>query len=390
MAWRDNLRPASFRGIPFAVDGTSLSFGRRQARHEYPQRDIPYIEDMGRKAREYRIEAIIIGADYMSGRDRLIKAIEEAGPGQLVHPYHGTMQVTAAPDVQLTESTREGGMARFSITFIEAGQQDLPDASTDTESVLTDQYLSTENAIADDFAEKFSVDGAVDFVVQDGLDSINNLLTLPSMSLGSLPLLRANPLSPLTALLPENLLASLGNPGGLALGVLAMVRAATDITSLFNFSLPTLSTSISTPSRLAQADNRVAINNLVLQAATSRRIVDLASSAPATLDDARAARAEIVSRADTVLLDPTTGQHAADAIVQLRTDAVRHFSRQTADLPRLVSVTNQATLPAIVVAYDFYGDDWAAAVADDDLVIRNRIRHPGFVSAGQALQLLAS
>jgi prophage DNA circulation protein len=389
MAWRDNLRPATFRGIPFKVDVSSLTAGRRLARHEYPQRDTPYLEDMGRKAREYKVDAFIVGADYMAGRDQLLKAIEEAGPGQLVHPYHGTQQVTVSGEAQLTESTREGGMAKFSIVFVEAGRQEEPQTVTDTEAVLNDQYTASETSFADDFAGQFSVKGKADFVVQDALDSTNKLLAMPAMALGNLSYLRANPLSALTAMLPENLSTSLGNPRSLALGILALVRGVKNVMSLFDFGLPPLGTSAATPSRQAQSGNRLALASLVQQAATARRIVDLGSSQPSTLDDARAARAEIVQRADAVLLATNTGQRAADAVVQLRTNAVLHFSRQTADLPRLVIVTPRAVLPAIVVAHDFYGDDWQSAGRDVDLIARNRVRHPGFVPAGQPLQLIS-
>lgn len=144
MAWRDNLRQASFRGVKFNVDSSGLSIGRRIARHEYPQRDIPYPEDMGRRAREYKVEAFVLGDpagdnDYMVPRDALIEAIEKAGPGQLVHPYYGTVAVTVFGEVTLSESTREGGMAKFTITFLEAGKQEEPKTSDDTEAKLAEQ-----------------------------------------------------------------------------------------------------------------------------------------------------------------------------------------------------------------------------------------------------------
>lgn len=76
MAWRDELRPASFRGVSFYVEGGTLTFGRRLAIHEYPQREKPYVEDLGKKARVYRLEAFVLGPDYMKDRDALIDALE--------------------------------------------------------------------------------------------------------------------------------------------------------------------------------------------------------------------------------------------------------------------------------------------------------------------------
>ena len=72
---------------------------------------------MGRRAREYSIEAFVLGSDYMRARDALLEAIEAPGAGQLVHPWHGTVNVTVAA-ASLNESTERGGMAVFSLTFV--------------------------------------------------------------------------------------------------------------------------------------------------------------------------------------------------------------------------------------------------------------------------------
>lgn len=388
MAWRDELRTASFRGVLFHVDQGTIIAGRRLARHEYPQRDIPYLEDMGRKAREYKVEAYLIGPDYMAARDELLTAIEKSGPGLLVHPWHGTLNVTVS-DCQLTESTQHGGLVRFALTFIEAGQQIEPNTTIDTEGMLDAQYLQCDTDFATDFADGFGIDGLPEFAVQDALGAMSALLELPTMALGEVGWVTSNPLSALNALLPQNLLASLRSPLALADGVLKLIRAADSVTSLFSYQLPTVSSTYYTPTRAVQNTNRDAIVGLVQQAATARRIVDLAKSAPVTIDDARIARSEIVQRADTVLLNETTGQRAAEAILQLRTDAVAHFMRIQPSLPQLATVTPQAVRPALVLAHEIHGDSYLAAGREAELLGRNRVRHPGFVPAGQPLEFVA-
>lgn len=42
------------------------------------------------------------------------------------------------------------------------------------------------------------------------------------------------------------------------------------------------------------------------------------------------------------------------------------------------------TMPALLIAHRVYGDARRA----DDIVSRNRIAHPGFVSGGQVLEVL--
>jgi prophage DNA circulation protein len=387
MAWRDELRKASFRGVSFNVDSAALNVGRRLARHEYPQRDVPSFEDMGRKAREYKVDAYILGPDYMAGRDALLDAVEQAGAGQLVHPYHGTLQVTVS-ECDLSESTQHGGLVNFTITFIEAGRQQEPKSEDDTQTYLLRAIDASDDAYAADFTDKFNVGGLPEYVSTDASANIDNLLAMPGMSLGNLAWVRSDPTSVLNALLPENRLAALADPLSLARGVLNLLHNVIDITSLLSYSLPASGTS-SIPGRLALNSNRAAFANLVLAAAVTRQIGDLAQGGAQTVDDARIARAQIVSLSDSVLLNDATGQRTADSIVQVRTESVAHFAVVTPTLPRLVSITPQAVRPAVVAVHDFYGDDWFAAGREDELIVRNHIRHPGFVPAGYPLQVVA-
>ena len=68
MAWIDNYRQASFRNISFYVPSHEAAGGRRTVVHEFPNSDIPYAQDMGGKAKRFRIEARIYGEDYIIGR----------------------------------------------------------------------------------------------------------------------------------------------------------------------------------------------------------------------------------------------------------------------------------------------------------------------------------
>lgn len=124
-AWRERLRPASFRGAQFHVEAVARASGRRIVVHEFPKRDLPYSEDMGRRALKFPITGYIItppGApvDYTIARDRLIAALEEEGEASLIHPTMGEFKVVC--DQYSTTETRErGGMCIFEMLFYEAG-----------------------------------------------------------------------------------------------------------------------------------------------------------------------------------------------------------------------------------------------------------------------------
>lgn len=120
MGWRENLRPASFRGVRFHIDSRSFTTGRRIHNHEYPKRDQNYPEDMGRATRKWSVDAYVVGDDYMGRRNALIAACERLGPGQY-SDFWGRSGSAVCESCDLEEEQHEGRMCRFRLTFINAG-----------------------------------------------------------------------------------------------------------------------------------------------------------------------------------------------------------------------------------------------------------------------------
>lgn len=127
-----NLLPASFRGVPFAVQADNLGVGRRIALHQYPGKDTPFPEDMGREARVFQFRGFIVEGDVVFGggpiqlqRLLLLAAFEKKGPGLLTHPTLGILNVVF----------RKGGVSQeidasrrsaIDAEFVEAGKQSFP------------------------------------------------------------------------------------------------------------------------------------------------------------------------------------------------------------------------------------------------------------------------
>ena len=78
----ENLRPASFRGVAFEVESHSESGGRRVELHEYPLRDTPYAEDLGKKAGKWQIEAFLVNgkSGYAERRDKTCDLVDCCPP----------------------------------------------------------------------------------------------------------------------------------------------------------------------------------------------------------------------------------------------------------------------------------------------------------------------
>ncbi|HDD9959060.1 TPA: DUF2313 domain-containing protein [Escherichia coli] len=173
--WRDRLQDASFRGVPFKVEEESAGTGRRVETHEYPNRDKPYTEDLGKITFRPSITAYVVGDDCFDQRDRLIDALNKPGPGTLVHPTYGELKVCVDGEVRVSTSKSEGRIVRFDLKFVEAGELSYPTSGAATAQTLMSSCSALDDCISDSF-RGFSIDGVADFVQNDVVGNVSTML----------------------------------------------------------------------------------------------------------------------------------------------------------------------------------------------------------------------
>jgi prophage DNA circulation protein len=137
--WRNRMRPASFAGAKFHVEQQSRSSGMRTVVHEYPKRNDPYSEIMGKHAVRYQVTGYVIGPNYHLEKEQLIAVLERPEAGQLVDPYLPAQPLMCVCERYSVSETREkGGFCTFDMSFVELGKAaNVP--ITNTASVLNNQ-----------------------------------------------------------------------------------------------------------------------------------------------------------------------------------------------------------------------------------------------------------
>ena len=156
--WRADLQPARFRRAYFHVEANGIESGRRIVVHEFPKKNLPYSEDMGRRAFEFTVRGYCIqyphdidpneyaestmGSqlyrhDYRIARDLLADELNSGEPGTLYLPtMKGREVIVICPRYRLTEEDRSGGYCTFDMTFTELGAPPRQPAPDNRDEVL--------------------------------------------------------------------------------------------------------------------------------------------------------------------------------------------------------------------------------------------------------------
>ncbi|MCY7262719.1 DNA circularization protein [Pseudomonas protegens] len=398
--WREQLQPASFRGVPFHVESESTPVGRRTQVHEFPQRNKPFVEDLGEQTRVIKFSAFVVGEDCFFQRDNLLHALNQPGPGTLVHPWYGQMYGTAT-DCSAGHAWTEGGVTRFELLFVESGEKGYPVGVPNTARQLEAENESLlDSAIARYKAAMALVNKARLSIValQNGLAGVQMFIQQEISQITGLVSSVAT-LADMVANFPEGLadmlkaqfssmgadfdrfslsrkdasgkvdgargIAALPAPAGGAATVAAvtatreLVRDVLIIDALRTVSaMPVLQQPVPLPG-VPTLEQQVA-------APVARPEV------PAT-DDVVALRDAISAEIWAAQLIAPYGHF--ERLGSARKLVRAHLAAVAVAGVRLVEVTPKQTIPAVVLAYQQFGD----ASRADEIVTRNGIAHPGFL-----------
>lgn len=457
--WRDELHPASFRGVPFHVDSDSMPVGRRTQVHEYPQRDKPLVEDLGRVTREIKMAAFVIGEDFLIKRDDLLNALDKPGAGELIHPWYGRLMVTAT-GCSVGHERREGGMARFDLVFVEDGEKGFPAGVPNTARQLEESSETLLQSAIRRYKEAMAVVNRARLAVvmlQNGIAGVQMAIAQELRQLTGL-------VSSVEAL-ADMLINAPGNFSAMIRGQFSSVGGSRSTGYRWGPSSSTLSSSAASSSASSiEADPEFASTVAGLPEADPEFASFAASSRAITsqVEQSRALAAQVVAAAAAIEAGSSAAGEAATAAVieaarELVRDALIVLAVRTAaampvvqapaplsgypslqqqvaspiarpDVPvtadvvavrdaieaalvaaeqtaphehfevlevvrkqvrahltevaragvRLAEVTTLESLPAVVLAYQRYGDATRAA----EIVTRNKVAHPGFLPVG--------
>lgn len=393
MTWRDELYKASFRGVAFEVRDTRGVFGRRKDVAEYPGGDEPTVEDLGRKAHVWSLQAFVIGDDYLEQKRRLIEACNNAvDGGTLVLPHYGPIPVENTL-CECIETNAAGGFAAFSLEFVRVPGKPpayAARASVTAVDAAADDVVEQGEAAT---AEGLAADNVPEFVREASANKLQELATTLRSAdafrsaaddaaslaadldqlIGTAAQVVASPANAAASIKEslERVLAAAGN----GLGAFEAYRVLFELQA----------TEIGSETSLGAA----ADNNAKLIAQQARRAAFAGAARAlvrvkwASYDDAIEARAQLLAPLDAEL--ETCELEGYAALLALRAQVVLTVPGQTRDLPRLVRFTLPRRTSVVELAYQLF-DDVERAL---EILERNRFQHPGRIGAGELIEVLS-
>lgn len=405
MGWRDRLVAAQFKGVPFRVDSTRYAKGRRVNVRRFAARDGSAQQDLGREPDVIEVQAFLFGHDYDRARDDLEAAIVDEGPGVLTLPTRGDLYVRVTAGPVTSERRTEGGYCEISFSVVlEERIQGRPRGRPDTAGELELTSLMVRSLARDDFAARADTRGLGDRY----LARTRSVVDLVATTAGRVQVQSSALLSPVreaARALDQTryaLQAVISQPGQLATALVDVVYSAFALYDVATSDpLSGVPSTLLTPFQrgrgartldrtsaaframgepfvslgqsamaLRAEENDRALSALVRAAALSaaadgfaRAQFDSATYALAVLDRQLAEYDAVQALAGDALY------HGLD---RLRASLVRHLVETAGRLPESVPYRPAEPVPALLVAWQLYGD----VTMEGDLIARNELSDP--------------
>lgn len=405
--WMNSWREASFRGASFWVDKDQLETGRRLVTHEFPHRDKPYVEDMGRSANKVQVTAYVASDEADSETQRLYQACGAGGAATLVLPA-ARMRAHCEKCTRDWTKDRQGFFA-FDLSFVVDGAEAAP-ISTPYLARLT--HTAAEGVVSPieaRFIGLVQVAGEAGFVRDAAIGDIQTAAVALDAARASLPMNADK--APGIALAAQQLyddavelaavgetgdsyedLAFVASGGGVKAaplvtritGLIGAMREASTDPALAARELGILASyeaasrpPAATPSARQILANGHAIAEALRIASLAQWVVALTEAEYGDRRAAIQARADVAEAIESEMarLAGSGSYGVFLALSELRGRATQFFTELLTNLAPVIVVEAPASMPSLWWANALYGD----ALRAGEIAERNRAIHPSFM-----------
>lgn len=420
------LRQCSYKGVPFQAAAVTKTIQRRQVLHEYPQRDIPYLEDLGKGATLYKVTAFLVGDNCVAQAKRLEKALLTVGAGTFVHPWDGALTVSVYQASNISYSNSELRYCSLDITFVEAGELGYPNKLADGPTLARQLADKLGLSAVSDFVESFKQTAAYKLVqaaingtlletlgiISDAeiaqiLGFVDEVTTFAEQALGLLTDEPRGFAEKLSSVLGLARFASVETRWSGIVNQISQLTTSEELNRRTNqfAQIPAVvsnieaeslqdSAAVETLTRQLLLANAIGASTLIGTSLDTAAIVDIDQSGSGdtsedsgedsersdpdtvttSVDELLEVRDHLIASIDNELQNPLISDGLFINLLQARSVVFSILTSKAEGLSRLLSIETPQIEPSLVLAYDYYDD----ASRSDEIETRNRVIHGAF------------
>lgn len=420
------LRQCSYKGVPFQAAAVTKTIQRRQVLHEYPQRDVPYLEDLGKGATLYKVTAFLVGDNCVAQAKRLEKALLTVGAGTFVHPWDGALTVSVYQASNISYSNSELRYCSLDITFVEAGELGYPNKLADGPTLARQLADKLGLSAVSDFVESFKQTAAYKLVqaaingtlletlgiISDAeiaqiLGFVDEVTTFAEQAIGLLTDEPRGFAEKLSSVLGLARFASVETRWSGIVNQISQLTTSEELNRRTNqfAQIPAVvsnieaeslqdSAAVETLTRQLLLANAIGASTLIGTSLDTADTVDIDQSGSGdtsedsgedsersdsdtvttSVDELLKVRDHLIASIDNELQNPLISDDLFINLLQARSVVFSILTSKAEGLSRLLSIETPQIEPSLVLAYDYYDD----ASRSDEIETRNRVIHGAF------------
>lgn len=399
MADSTRIIEGSFKGIPIRIDSGSVTGGRKNVKKEFPNRDTQTIEDLGLRPRTYNLQIVVAPRttvaggitktrqDYFDYRDSLISALENKGPGDLIHPLYGRIENVVATTFTINEDFSDFGRTRLFVTFKVSDDTGVPRQTLTAVSQLNKSNTDINTAVDADITDNYSVDTKFKNNFGDAADKINEIIG-SAVDATSFLGAAADEINEFNALIgqmsadvnslviaPNSLASSINNLFSNIDGLFGTTEnTAKAFQGLFGFGgSDEDDVNPTTAGRIQRKQNRAVLNGAVNASTLGFAYVNSAQIQFENVREIEEAADDLEVQFQVVMTSGSSNEVIA-AVTDMRVIVQQFFDEQKTTAKQITEIHTN-TIPARVLSYQYYGESESA----NDIIGLNEITDVSFV-----------
>ncbi len=347
---------------------SSISGGRKDVKHSFPNSNKQTIEDMGLAPKIFNITAVISGDNYKRDRDRFVVVLEEGGSGTLQHPFYGQLTNYVARTYTLLENLTELGEAKFSIVFELSNIIGEPVKAQNTLSLIEDANDDCIEAVGDDFAENFEVTTKATGNFTDAVSKLNDTVDYFNEKTKFISALadKIDTYSQAVSAFSAKITTLIQSPQELVDSITGLYNSINSLyptvvgtvavlEGFFDFGDTDVTLASDTFGRIERNKNRKVLNDTIQMLALTYAYFNTAQITFETVDDIDEAAARLETQFQKIIESTGLTDATKSVLIDMRTIMQQFFEGQRLVAAQVITV-NTNLISARLLAYQYYED----------------------------------